>query len=44
MSTKKESLFSKNLEKAYQIIYKRSQDGLDLKDIEIKSQLVNISK
>ena len=38
------SLFSKNLEKAYQIIYKRSQDGLDLKDIEIKSQSVIISK
>ena len=37
------SLFSKNLEKAYQIIYKRSQDGLDLKDIEIKSQSVIIS-
>ena len=30
-------LFSKNLEKAYQIIYKRSQDGLDSEDIEIKS-------
>ena len=31
------SLFSKNLEKAYQIIYKRYQDGLDAEDIEIKS-------